>query len=41
VSTDQVFITWLKLRLEYVATGAFDTPLTSVSDPLASLAAAV
>ncbi|MEM7793799.1 MAG: MgPME-cyclase complex family protein [Cyanobacteria bacterium P01_C01_bin.118] len=40
VSTDKVFITWLKLRLEYVATGEFDTPLTSVSDPLASLAAA-
>ena len=40
ISTDQVFITWLKLRLEYVATGEFDTPLTSVNDPLASLAAA-
>lgn len=40
VSTDKVFITWLKLRLEYIATGEFETPLTSVSDPLASLAAA-
>lgn len=41
VSTDKVFITWLKLRLEYIATGEFKAPLTSVSDPLASLAAAV
>ncbi|EKV02557.1 DUF2488 family protein [Leptolyngbyaceae cyanobacterium CCMR0082] len=40
VSTDKVFITWLKLRLEYIATGEFETPLTSVNDPLASLAAA-
>ena len=40
VSTDKVFITWLKLRLEYIATGEFETPLTSVADPLASLAAA-
>ncbi|MEM8610521.1 MAG: MgPME-cyclase complex family protein [Cyanobacteria bacterium P01_H01_bin.105] len=40
VSTDKVFITWLKLRLEYIATGEFEAPLTSISDPLASLAAA-
>ncbi|MEM6254471.1 MAG: MgPME-cyclase complex family protein [Cyanobacteria bacterium P01_D01_bin.156] len=40
ISTDKVFITWLKLRLEYIATGEFETPLTSVDDPLASLAAA-
>lgn len=40
VSTDKVFITWLKLRLEYIAIGEFETPLTSVSDPLASLAPA-
>ena len=40
ISTDKVFITWLKLRLEYIATGEFETPLTSVGDPLASLAAA-
>lgn len=37
VSTDKVFVTWLKLRLEYVATGEFTAPLTAVSDPLASL----
>lgn len=40
ISTDKVFITWLKLRLEYVATGEFETPLTSVHDPLSSLATA-
>jgi len=37
VSTDKRFITWLKLRLEYVATGEFTVPLVGVSDPLASL----
>lgn len=37
VSTDKVFITWLKLRLEYVAIGQFEAPSNSVSDPLASL----
>ena len=40
VSTDKRFITWLKLRLEYVATGEFTAPLAGVSDPLASLATA-
>ncbi|MEM1239831.1 MAG: MgPME-cyclase complex family protein [Cyanobacteria bacterium P01_H01_bin.26] len=40
VSTDKVFITWLKLRLEYIATGEFKVPLNSVSDPLASLSTA-
>lgn len=40
VSTDKIFITWLKLRLEYIATGEFEVPLTSVDDPLASLATA-
>lgn len=40
VSTDKVFITWLKLRLEYVATGEFELPLTAVTDPLGSLTAA-
>ncbi|MBX2864311.1 MAG: DUF2488 family protein [Leptolyngbyaceae cyanobacterium MAG.088] len=38
VSTDKTFITWLKLRLEYVATGEFVVPLLAVNDPLASLA---
>jgi hypothetical protein len=39
LSTDKFFITWLKLRLEYVATGEFETPLAGVGDPLASLEA--
>ncbi|MFB2838903.1 MgPME-cyclase complex family protein [Floridanema evergladense] len=39
VSTNQQFITWLKLRLEYVATGEFTAPSDSIPDPLASLAA--
>ncbi len=37
VSTDKKFITWLKLRLENVATG--EVP-ASVADPLRSLATA-
>lgn len=37
ISTDPQFITWLKLRLEYVATGEFQAPSSSVPDPLASL----
>lgn len=39
VSTNEQFITWLKLRLEYVLTGAFEAPSASIPDPLASLAA--
>ncbi|WP_013325032.1 MgPME-cyclase complex family protein [Gloeothece verrucosa] len=38
VSTNKEFITWLKLRLEYVLTGAFEAPSESIPDPLASLA---
>ena len=37
VSTDPQFITWLKLRLEYVTTGEFQAPSASIPDPLASL----
>ena len=37
VSTDQTFITWLKLRLEYVAIGEFEAPSKHIHDPLASL----
>lgn len=40
ISTDKTFITWLKLRLEYVATGEFEAPSPAISDPLASLATA-
>jgi hypothetical protein len=37
VSTDSQFITWLKLRLEYVFKGEFKAPSESISEPLASL----
>lgn len=37
VSTNQTFITWLKLRLEYVAKGEFEAPCETIPDPLASL----
>ena len=37
VSTDKTFITWLKLRLEYVATGSFEAPSEAIPNPLASL----
>lgn len=40
ISTNSQFITWLKLRLEYVLTGEFQAPSDSIPDPLASLAAA-
>lgn len=39
VSTDKTFITWLKLRLEYVAIGEFEAPSASIPDGLASLEA--
>ncbi|MEB3830544.1 MgPME-cyclase complex family protein [Phormidium sp. CCY1219] len=38
ISTDPQFITWLKLRLEYVLTGQFEAPSESIRDPLASVA---
>lgn len=38
ISTNSQFITWLKLRLEYVLTGEFQSPSESIPDPLASLA---
>lgn len=37
VSTNPSFITWLKLRLEYIATGQFEAPSDTIPDPLASL----
>jgi hypothetical protein len=40
VSTNSQFITWLKLRLEFVATGSFEAPSESIPDPLRSLAIA-
>lgn len=40
VSTNPTFITWLKLRLEYIATGEFEAPSDIIPDPLASLTTA-
>jgi len=37
VSSDPKFITFMKLRLEFVATGEFSAPSGSIADPLASL----
>lgn len=37
ISTNPQFITWLKLRLEFVKTGEFQAPSESIPDPLASL----
>ncbi|MEL6602349.1 MAG: MgPME-cyclase complex family protein [Cyanobacteria bacterium J06614_10] len=37
VSTDKTFITWLKLRLEYVAVAEFEAPSETIPAPLASL----
>ena len=38
ISTNPQFITWLKLRLEYVITGEFQAPSETIPDALASLA---
>jgi len=38
VSTDATFITFLKLRLEFVAQGSFDAPSATIPDALASVA---
>jgi hypothetical protein len=40
ISTEKQFITWLKLRLEYVLVGEFTAPSDSIPDPLASLVVA-
>ena len=37
ISTNKSFITWLKLRLEFVVTGEFQAPSEAIPDPLASL----
>ncbi len=37
ISTDKTLITWLKLRLEYVLTGEFKAPTSTLPEPLASL----
>ncbi|MFN9620223.1 MAG: MgPME-cyclase complex family protein [Synechococcaceae cyanobacterium] len=38
ISTDPSFITFLKLRLEFVARGSFEAPSPAIADPLASAA---
>lgn len=38
ISTNPQFITWLKLRLEFVKTGEFQAPSAAIPEPLASLA---
>ncbi len=38
VSTDEKFITFMKLRLEFVAQGSFEAPSASIPDALASQA---
>lgn len=37
ISTNPEFITWLKLRLEYVLTGQFHAPSDTIPDPLAPM----
>ena len=39
ISTNAEFITWLKLRLEFVLTGKFSAPSETIPDALASLTA--
>ena len=38
VSTDEKFITFLKLRLEFVAQGHFEAPTAAIPDALAGVA---
>ena len=38
ISSNKSFITWLKLRLEYVLVGEFEAPSDAIPEPLASLA---
>jgi hypothetical protein len=38
ISTNQKFVTWLKLRLEFVISGDFQAPSDSIPQPIASLA---
>ncbi|HBB32843.1 MAG TPA: DUF2488 domain-containing protein [Cyanobacteria bacterium UBA8803] len=38
ISTNPQFITWLKLRLEFVKTGEFQAPSATIPNPIASLA---
>jgi len=36
ISSDEKFITFLKLRLEFVAKGSFEAPSPSIPEPLAA-----
>lgn len=38
ISTNQSFVNWLKLRLEYALKGEFQAPSDSIPEPLTSLA---
>ena len=38
ISTDETFITFLKLRLEFVAKGHFEAPSATIPDALAAVA---
>lgn len=40
ISTNPQFITWLKLRMEFVLTGEFNAPSDTIPQPLASLTTA-
>jgi Protein of unknown function (DUF2488) len=40
ISTNKQFITWFKLRLEFVATGEFQAPSATIPDPIGVLATA-
>jgi hypothetical protein len=37
ITTESQFMTWLKLRLEYVLTGSFQAPSATIPDAIASL----
>jgi Protein of unknown function (DUF2488) len=37
ISTNKQFITWFKLRLEFVATGEFQAPSATIPDPIGVL----
>jgi hypothetical protein len=37
ITTNEQLSTWLKLRLEYVATGTFEAPSNTIPEPLGSL----
>lgn len=39
ITTNKTFMTWLKLRLEYVLYGEFTAPSDTIPDPIASLEA--